>query len=96
MKKNIVFVLLLMVNLLHAQVSKVWVADNGNGTYKNPVVNADYSDPDGDGNNYSPIGEKLTAKPGRWVGAKVGLFCTRTVKTNDSGSADIDWFRIDK
>src|SRR4051794_28692190 len=27
-------------------VSKVWVADNGNGTYKNPVLNADYSDPD--------------------------------------------------
>ena len=27
-------------------VSKVWVADQGNGTYKNPVINADYSDPD--------------------------------------------------
>src|ERR1051325_9667792 len=27
-------------------ISKVWVADNGNGTYKNPVLNADYSDPD--------------------------------------------------
>jgi len=27
-------------------VSKVWVADNGNGTYKNPILNADYSDPD--------------------------------------------------
>ncbi|RZM05063.1 MAG: glycoside hydrolase, partial [Pedobacter sp.] len=27
-------------------VSAVWVADNGNGTYKNPVLNADYSDPD--------------------------------------------------
>jgi beta-xylosidase len=27
-------------------ISKVWVADNGNGTYKNPVINADYSDPD--------------------------------------------------
>ncbi len=34
---------------LHAQenyVSKVWVADQGNGTYKNPVLYADYSDPD--------------------------------------------------
>ncbi|MBC7721625.1 MAG: family 43 glycosylhydrolase, partial [Pedobacter sp.] len=28
------------------QISKVWVADNGDGTYKNPVLNADYSDPD--------------------------------------------------
>jgi beta-xylosidase len=27
-------------------VSKVWVADNGDGTYNNPVLNADYSDPD--------------------------------------------------
>jgi beta-xylosidase len=27
-------------------ISKVWVADLGNGTYKNPVLNADYSDPD--------------------------------------------------
>jgi beta-xylosidase len=29
-----------------ASVSKVWVADLGNGMYKNPVLNADYSDPD--------------------------------------------------
>jgi len=27
-------------------VSKVWVADNQDGTYKNPVLYADYSDPD--------------------------------------------------
>lgn len=26
--------------------SKVWCADNGDGTYVNPVLNADYSDPD--------------------------------------------------
>ena len=44
---------------------------------------------------YKVVGEKLIAKPGRWGGAKVGLFCTRTVKTNDSGFADIDWFRIE-
>lgn len=47
-----------------------------------------------DGSTFGKIGEKLTAKPGRWVGAKVGLFCTRTVKTNDSGFADVDWFRV--
>src|SRR6476469_3127144 len=29
-----------------AQNSKVWVSDLGNGTYKNPILNADYSDPD--------------------------------------------------
>lgn len=27
-------------------VSQVWVADNGDGTYKNPILYADYSDPD--------------------------------------------------
>ncbi|WP_443940061.1 glycoside hydrolase family 43 protein [Pedobacter sp. MW01-1-1] len=27
-------------------VSKVWVSDQKNGTFKNPVINADYSDPD--------------------------------------------------
>lgn len=27
-------------------VSKVWVADQGDGTYKNPIIHADYSDPD--------------------------------------------------
>jgi len=27
-------------------VSHVWVADNGDGTYKNPILFADYSDPD--------------------------------------------------
>lgn len=48
-----------------------------------------------DGNNYTSIGEKLTARPGRWVGAKVGLFCTRNGKTNDSGFADVDWFRVE-
>ena len=48
-----------------------------------------------DGSNFKTIGDKLIAKPGRWVGAKTGLFCTRTVKTNDSGYADIDWFRVE-
>lgn len=27
-------------------VSEVWVSDQGNGTYRNPVLHADYSDPD--------------------------------------------------
>ncbi|ANE49717.1 glycoside hydrolase [Flavisolibacter tropicus] len=27
-------------------ISKVWVADNDDGTYKNPILHADYSDPD--------------------------------------------------
>lgn len=34
---------------IHGQAqyqSKVWVADKGDGTYKNPILHADYSDPD--------------------------------------------------
>jgi len=30
----------------NSYISKVWVADNGNGTYKNPIIYADYSDLD--------------------------------------------------
>jgi beta-xylosidase len=29
-----------------SSISKAWVADNGDGTYKNPILHADYSDPD--------------------------------------------------
>jgi beta-xylosidase len=31
---------------VYPQVTSIWVADNGDGTYKNPIINADYSDPD--------------------------------------------------
>jgi len=34
------------VAALFSQVSKVWTADNGDGTYRNPIIQADYSDPD--------------------------------------------------
>lgn len=27
-------------------ISKVWLADQGDGTYRNPIIHADYSDPD--------------------------------------------------
>ena len=47
-------------------VSKVWVADNGDGTYKNPVINADYSDPDAIrvGNDFYLIASSFEAIPG--------------------------------
>ena len=47
MKVILLAVALLVSSLcITAQPSKVWVADNGDGTYKNPLINADYSDPD--------------------------------------------------
>ena len=49
-----------------------------------------------DGKLFNAIGNSFTAKPGKWVGAKVGMFFNRTNITNDAGYADVDWFRIDK
>ncbi|MNK79555.1 Beta-xylosidase [compost metagenome] len=47
-------------------VSKVWVSDQGNGTYQNPVVNADYSDPDAIrvGDDFYMIASSFDAVPG--------------------------------
>lgn len=44
----IVFSLLSIFSLSAQEktVSKVWVSDNGDGTYTNPILHADYSDPD--------------------------------------------------
>lgn len=47
-----------------------------------------------DGKSFEKIPGTFTAKPGKWVGAKFGLFATSTVKTNDAGYADVDWFRV--
>ena len=47
MRKTILCGLLLMAQLVNAQYkSQVWSPDNGDGTFTNPVINADYSDPD--------------------------------------------------
>lgn len=27
-------------------IQKMWIADNGDGTYNNPILYTDYSDPD--------------------------------------------------
>jgi len=53
-------------NAQQPYVSKVWVSDNGNGTYKNPVVNADYSDPDAVrvGDDFYLIASSFDAVPG--------------------------------
>ena len=47
-KHKILLYFLFATSILTAQnnVSKTWVADLGNGKYKNPILFADYSDPD--------------------------------------------------
>ena len=49
-----------------------------------------------DGKKFISLGENFTAKPGKWIGAKVGLFITRPKAVNDGGWEDIDWFRVTK
>lgn len=51
-KKSIYFLVSLITSFLFGQDNRdtnskwIWNADNGDGTYKNPIVNSDYSDPD--------------------------------------------------
>jgi len=48
------------------------------------------------GKDFIDTGEEFKAEPGRWIGGKVGIFCTRETQINDSGYADFDWFRVER
>lgn len=47
-----------------------------------------------DGVRFRPLGEPFTARPGRWVGAKLGLFAVRPAGSPAGGHADFDHFRL--
>jgi hypothetical protein len=47
-----------------------------------------------DGKNFVSLPEIFTARPGKWIGAKMGFFCLSVAESNDSGFMDIDWFRL--
>lgn len=49
-----------------------------------------------DGITFISAPGEFKAKPGRWVGSRIGFFCTGTTKTNDAGFADLDWIRFTK
>jgi beta-xylosidase len=74
------------------------VAVTGNTFYlrvkvsKNAVCNFSYST---DGVKFLPVGDTFTARQGRWIGAKVGLFAVRAGQTRETGYADFDWFRVE-
>jgi len=67
-----IFFICLVSSISNAQgiktnyISKVWVSDLGNGNYKNPVINADYSDPDAIrvGDDFYMISSSFDAIPG--------------------------------
>ena len=48
------------------------------------------------GKKFQKLGKEFQLKEGKWIGAKVGIFCTRpAIVTNDGGWADVDWFRME-
>jgi len=49
-----------------------------------------------DGKTFTSVNGNFKALPGKWIGAKVGIFALQEEKTNDSGYADFDWFRFTK
>lgn len=48
------------------------------------------------GKRFTTDKASFTAREGRWIGAKVGLFCINSGSTSDRGWIDVDWFRITK
>ncbi|SEA21364.1 Beta-xylosidase [Prevotella sp. tc2-28] len=69
MKKTIALLLTGVALSANAQYkSRVWSPDNGDGTYTNPVINADYSDPDvcvgASGEDYYMTASSFQCTPG--------------------------------
>ena len=70
-RKIVIFQIVLIFCSLSAfaqndYISKVWVADAGDGTYKNPILHADYSDPDAIrvGDDFYMTASSFNAAPG--------------------------------
>lgn len=67
--KRLIFLVMWLPLLAMAQYkSSVWCPDNGDGTYTNPVINADYSDPDvcvgASGEDYYMTASSFQCTPG--------------------------------
>lgn len=60
---------------------------------KNARCTFSYSE---DGRKFKPCGEAFYARQGKWIGAKVGLFCLTPNATGNRGWSDVDWFRLTK
>jgi beta-xylosidase len=54
------------VSIAENPISKVWIADRGDGTYKNPIIHADYSEPDliGVGDDFYLTASSFNSAPG--------------------------------
>jgi beta-xylosidase len=58
---------------------RIEMEENGNCTFLYSIGNKQAKE----------IPQKFTAKPGKWVGAKIGMYCTRNKITNDAGFANV-------
>jgi beta-xylosidase len=47
-----------------------------------------------DGITFTDIGEPFVAKPDKWIGARMGIFCNAPFEARNGGYADFDWFRV--
>lgn len=47
-----------------------------------------------DDKTYTNVGEPFTARQGKWIGAKVGLFAVKPYMSGNRGWVDVDWFRV--
>ena len=56
------------------------------------VCNFSYSS---GGKEFIQVGKTFIAQPGKWIGAKVGLFCLAQNTEQKQGYADYDWFRFE-
>lgn len=61
-------------------------------TEPNAICQFSYST---DGDSFHNLGKPFEAKPGIWIGAKVGLFCITKQDVHYGGCAVFDWFRIE-
>lgn len=57
----------------------------------NGICQFSYSE---NGKKYTDIGSTFQAKPGKWIGAKVGLYSISSKETKRGGYADFDYFRM--
>jgi len=48
-----------------------------------------------DGTSFTAIGKPFKARPGRWIGSKVGIFAVSAGPNSEMGYADFDWFRVE-
>ena len=50
-----------------------------------------------DGRKWNELTQtQFIGKPGKWIGAKFGLYCNRFASKNDSGWVQVDWINVTK